>query len=81
MDVQLQIEGFIPSTQNCSIRTPTAWPIAPTAPSPQLAHPIGDGACIVFHGEDRQRQLGLGVPRAVSMMVMTLLEESVVSGL
>lgn len=58
-----------------------SWPIAPTAQSPLPAHLIGDRACIVLHSEDWQRQLGLGVPRAVSMMVMTLLEEGVVSGL
>lgn len=49
--------------------------------SPLPAHLIGDRACIVLHSEDWQRQLGLGVPRAISMMVMTLLEEGVVSGL
>lgn len=45
------------------------------------AHLVGDRASIVLHSELWQRQLGLGVPRAVSMVVMTLLEESVVCGL
>lgn len=55
--------------------------LAPIAQSPVPAHLISDRACIVLHSEDWQRQLGLGIPRAVSMMIMTLLEESVVSGL
>lgn len=48
---------------------------------PLPAHLVGDRASIVLHSELWQRQLGLGVPRAVPMVVMTLLEESVVCGL
>lgn len=42
---------------------------------------VGDGPGIMSHGEDRQGQLGLGVARVVTMVIVALLEKGVVCGL
>ena len=42
---------------------------------------VGDGAGIVVNSEDGQRDLGLGVERAVAMVIVALLQEGVVGGL
>lgn len=42
---------------------------------------VGDSSCVMSNGEDRKGQLGLGVARVVSMVIVALLEKGVVCGL
>ena len=46
-----------------------------------LLYLVGDSPSIVVDGENWQRNLGLVVVGAVSMVIVALLEEGVVSGL
>lgn len=60
-------------------RLPIGWFL--TTQQYFVSNLIGNGAGVVIHGEDWQRVLGFGVKGAVTMVIVALLEEGVVSGL
>ena len=49
--------------------------------STSISYLIGDCSCIVINGENWEWNFGLGVVRTVTVVIVTLLKEGVVSGL